>query len=471
MTIRTRFAPSPTGYLHVGGARTALFSWLYARKHGGTFILRIEDTDLERSTAESVDAILQGMTWLGLEYDEGPFFQTHRFPRYKEVIERMLKEGTAYHCYCTKERLEGLRNEQMARKEKPRYDGRCRHGVPNPPKDIPPVVRFRNPLEGSVVVEDMIRGRVVFQSSELDDLIIARSDGTPTYNFTVVVDDMDMQITHVIRGDDHLNNTPRQMNMLKALGVTPPVYAHVPMILGADGARLSKRHGAVSVMQYRDDGFLPEALLNYLVRLGWSHGDQEIFSIEEMIKLFEASSVHSSAAAFNPEKLLWLNQHYIKTGDPAHVARHLSYHLGRLGIDPGAGPDLVEVVKVQRERSKTLVEMAVNSAFFYKDFDAYEAKDAAAHFKPEALAPLTDLHARLAGLPQWSAEAIHLTVNAVAEARALKLDKIAQPLRVAVAGRAVSPPIDVTLFLLGRERTLKRLERAMTHLQQSAPAA
>ena len=471
MTIRTRFAPSPTGYLHVGGARTALFSWLYARKHGGTFILRIEDTDLERSTAESVDAILQGMTWLGLEYDEGPFFQTHRFPRYKEVIERMLKEGAAYHCYCTKERLEGLRNEQMARKEKPRYDGKCRHGVPNPPKDIPPVVRFRNPLEGSVVVEDMIRGRVVFQSSELDDLIIARSDGTPTYNFTVVVDDMDMQITHVIRGDDHLNNTPRQMNMLKALGVTPPVYAHVPMILGADGARLSKRHGAVSVMQYRDDGFLPEALLNYLVRLGWSHGDQEIFSIEEMIKLFEASSVHSSAAAFNPEKLLWLNQHYIKTGDPAHVARHLSYHLGRLGIDPGAGPDLVEVVKVQRERSRTLVEMAVNSAFFYKDFDAYEAKDAAAHFKPEALAPLTDLHARLAGLPQWSAEAIHLTVNAVAEARALKLGKIAQPLRVAVAGRAVSPPIDVTLFLLGRERTLKRLERAMTHLQQPAPAA
>jgi len=471
MTIRTRFAPSPTGYLHVGGARTALFSWLYARKHGGTFILRIEDTDLERSTAESVDAILQGMTWLGLEYDEGPFFQTHRFPRYKEVIERMLKEGTAYHCYCTKERLEVLRNEQMARKEKPRYDGKCRHGVANPPKDIPPVVRFRNPLEGSVVVEDMIRGRVVFQSSELDDLIIARSDGTPTYNFTVVVDDMDMQITHVIRGDDHLNNTPRQMNMLKALGVTPPVYAHVPMILGADGARLSKRHGAVSVMQYRDDGFLPEALLNYLVRLGWSHGDQEIFSIDEMIKLFEASSVHSSAAAFNPEKLLWLNQHYIKTGDPEHVARHLSYHLGKLGIDPETGPDLVEVVKVQRERAKTLVEMAANSAFLYKDFDAYDPKDAATHLKAEALAPLSDLHTHLAGLSQWTAEAIHAAVNAVAETRALKLGKIAQPLRVAVAGRAVSPPIDVTLFLLGRERTLKRLQRAIAHLQPPAPHA
>jgi glutamyl-tRNA synthetase len=471
MTIRTRFAPSPTGYLHVGGARTALFSWLYARKHGGTFILRIEDTDLERSTAESVDAILQGMTWLGLEYDEGPFFQTHRFPRYKEVIERMLKEGTAYHCYCTRERLENLRNEQMARKEKPRYDGKCRHGVPNPPKDIPPVVRFKNPLEGSVVVEDMIRGRVVFQSSELDDLIIARSDGTPTYNFTVVVDDMDMQITHVIRGDDHLNNTPRQMNMLKALGVTPPVYAHVPMILGSDGSRLSKRHGAVSVMQYRDDGYLPEALLNYLVRLGWSHGDQEIFSIDEMIELFEAGNVHSSAAAFNPEKLLWLNQHYIKTAEPGHVARHLSYHLGKLGIDPGSGPDPVEVVIVQRERAKTLVEMAANSAFLYKDVDAYDPKDAATHLKAEALAPLSDLHARLAGLPQWTAEAIHAAVNAAAEARGLKLGKIAQPLRVAVAGRAVSPPIDVTLFLLGRERTLKRLERAISHLQAPAPSA
>jgi glutamyl-tRNA synthetase len=337
MTVRTRFAPSPTGYLHVGGARTALFSWLHARKHGGAFILRIEDTDLERSTAESVDAILQGMTWLGLEYDEGPFFQTRRFPRYQEVIQQMLRDGTAYYCYCSKERLEQLRAEQMARKEKPRYDGKCRHGVPNPPPGASPVVRFKNPHEGAVVVEDLIRGRVVFQNSELDDLIIARADGTPTYNFTVVVDDMDMKITHVIRGDDHLNNTPRQMNMLKALGVAPPVYAHVPMILGPDGARLSKRHGAVSVMQYREDGYLPEALLNYLVRLGWSHGDQEVFSVEEMIELFDITKVHSSPAAFNPEKLLWLNQHYIKHSDPKHVAHHLSYHLGKLGIDPADG--------------------------------------------------------------------------------------------------------------------------------------
>jgi len=466
MTIRTRFAPSPTGYLHVGGARTALFSWLHARKHGGKFILRIEDTDLERSTAESVDAILQGMTWLGLEYDEGPFFQTHRFPRYQEVIRQMLKEGKAYHCYCTKERLEALRAEQMARKEKPRYDGKCRHGVANPPQDIPPVVRFKNPPDGVTVVEDLIRGRVAFQNAELDDLIIARSDGTPTYNFTVVVDDMDMQVSHVIRGDDHLNNTPRQLNMLKALGVAPPVYAHVPMILGADGARLSKRHGAVSVMQYRDDGYLPEALLNYLVRLGWSHGDQEVFAIDEMVKLFDITQVHSSAAAFNPEKLLWLNQHYIKTGDPAHVAHHLSYHLGKLGVDPSTGPDPVELVKVQRERAKTLVEMAQNSVFFYREPETYDPKDAAAHLKPEAEKPLADLRARLAALPLWLSEPIHATVTGLAEAHGLKLGKIAQPLRVAVAGRAVSPPIDATLALLGRDKSLQRLDRALAWLRR-----
>jgi glutamyl-tRNA synthetase len=438
---------------------------LYARKHGGTFILRIEDTDLERSTAESVDAILQGMTWLGLEYDEGPFFQTHRFPRYKEVIDQMLKEGTAYHCYCSKERLETLRNEQMARKEKPRYDGKCRHGVANPPKDIPPVVRFKNPQDGAVVVEDLIRGKVVFQSSELDDLIIARSDGTPTYNFTVVVDDMDMQITHVIRGDDHLNNTPRQMNMLKALGHTPPVYAHVPMILGADGSRLSKRHGAVSVMQYRDEGFLPEALLNYLARLGWSHGDQEIFSMEEMIRLFEVTNVHSSAAAFNPEKLLWLNQHYIKTADPKHVAHHLSHHLGKLGIDPSQGPDLIEVVKAQRERPDPRRDGGSECSSM--GCRTYEPKDAAAHLKPDVLEPLTELRERLAGLSQWTAEAIHAAVNGLAEARGLKLGKIAQPLRVAVAGRAVSPPIDITLALLGREKTVQCLDRALAHIRQT----
>jgi len=468
MTIRTRFAPSPTGYLHIGGARTALFSWLHARKHGGTFVLRIEDTDLERSTAESVDAILQGMTWLGLDYDEGPFFQTRRFPRYREVITQLLNEGHAYHCYCTRDRLESLRNEQMARKEKPRYDGRCRDGVTHPPADIPPVVRFRNPLEGAVVVEDLVRGRVVFENRELDDLIIARSDGTPTYNFTVVVDDLDMKITHVIRGDDHLNNTPRQMNMLTALGATPPIYAHVPMILGADGARLSKRHGAVSVMQYRDDGFLPEALLNYLVRLGWSHGDQEIFPMEALVQLFDVTKVHSSAAAVNPDKLLWLNQHYIKTSDPAHVAHHLSHHLGAIGIDPANGPSLLDVVVAQRERAKTLKEMAEASAFLYREFSDYEPKDAKSHLKPDVVEPLTELKEQLASLPDWTPELIHAAVVGTAEKRGLKLGKIAQPVRVAVAGRAVSPPIDVTLQLLGRERTLQRLDRAIRHAAGSA---
>ena len=472
MTIRTRFAPSPTGYLHVGGARTALFSWLYARKHGGTFILRIEDTDLERSTAESVNAILEGMTWLGLEYDEGPFFQTHRFDRYKEVIQQLLKEGKAYHCYCSKERLDALRADQMARKEKPRYDGHCRHWGAEPPPGVSPVVRFRNPLDGAVVVEDVIRGRVAFQNSELDDLIIARSDGTPTYNFTVVVDDMDMHVSHVIRGDDHLNNTPRQINMLQVLGAKPPVYAHVPMILGADGSRLSKRHGAVSVMQYREDGFLPEALLNYLVRLGWSHGDQEVFSLDEMVKLFDISNVHSSAAAFNPEKLLWLNQHYIKVSDPKHVAHHLNWHLGRMGIDPASGPDVVEVVKAQRERAKTLVEMAENSVFLYRDFDAYDDKAAAKHLKPEIIPALQSLRDSLDGLAEWRAEVIHEAVHQAAGSHGLDLGKLAQPLRVLVTGRAVSPPIDQTLVLLGRVRTLARLERGLRYLRdKAAPAA
>jgi len=468
MTIRTRFAPSPTGFLHIGGARTALFSWLYARRHGGTFILRIEDTDLERSTKESVNAILEGMTWLGLEYDEGPFFQTERFPRYREVMQQMLNDGKAYHCYCSKERLEQLRGDQMARKEKPRYDGKCRHGVPTPPEGVSPVVRFKNPQEGTVVVEDMVRGRIVFENTELDDLIIARSDGTPTYNFTVVVDDLDMRITHVIRGDDHVNNTPRQLNMLKALGATAPVYAHVPMILGADGARLSKRHGAVSVMQYRDEGFLPEALLNYLARLGWSHGDQEIFSMAEMISLFDVVDVHRSPASFNPDKLLWLNQHYLKTADPAHVAHHLSHHLGKLGIDPVGGPTLTRVVVAQRERAKTLVEMAENSVFFFKEPESYNPKDAEAHLRPEAVAVLADLRARLAALSQWSGVGIHEAVNATAESHGLKLGKVAQPLRVAVAGRAMSPPIDVTLELLGREASLGRIDKALEYIGKLA---
>ena len=465
MSIRTRFAPSPTGYLHVGGARTALYCWLYARKHGGTFILRIEDTDLERSTAESVNAILEGITWLGLEYDEGPFYQTQRFDRYRAVIQQLLDEGKAYHCYCSKEELDALRAGQLERKEKPRYDRRWRDSKATPPHDVPPVVRFKNPLSGDVVVNDLIKGAVVFQNDELDDLVIARSDGTPTYNFTVAVDDWDMGVTHIIRGDDHLNNTPRQINILKALGAQPPAYSHVPMILGSDGQRLSKRHGAVSVMQYREDGFLPEALLNYLVRLGWAHGDQEIFSIGEMIELFDIKDVHRAASAFNTEKLLWLNQHYIKTSDPAHIAHHLSWHMGRLGVDPAQGPDLVEVVMALRERAKTLVEMAQAATFFYQDFENYDEKAAAKHLTAEVAEALTGLHSNLATLTPWSAAAIHQLITDIADKHGLTMGKLAQPLRVAVTGKAASPPIDVTVHLLGREMTLQRLKDALAHIR------
>ncbi|MFO1371086.1 MAG: glutamate--tRNA ligase [Candidatus Competibacteraceae bacterium] len=468
--VKTRFAPSPTGYLHIGGARTALFSWLYARRHGGPFVLRIEDTDLERSTPESVNAILEGMSWLGLDYDEGPFYQTQRFERYQEVLRQLLREDKAYYCYCTKGELEALRTEQMARKEKPRYDGRYRDYQGPPRPGIEPVVRFKNPQEGEVVMDDLIRGRIVIRNSELDDLVIARADGTPTYNFCVVVDDLDMGITHVIRGDDHINNTPRQINIFQALGATPPHFAHVPMILGADGKRLSKRHGAVSVMQYHDDGFLPEALLNYLVRLGWSHGDQEIFSLEELIQLFDLQAVNKAASTFNPDKLLWLNQHYLKTSDPTHVARHLSWHIGQLGIDPSVGPALSEVVKAFRERAKTLKEMAENCAFLYRDFADYDEKAAAKNLTGAAKMPLQRLCAALAQLPEWRAEPLHTAVAQVAEEAGLALGKVAQPLRVAVSGTAVSPPIDVTLELLGRPRTLARLERALAFIHSHAKA-
>ncbi|QKT04888.1 glutamate--tRNA ligase [Ectothiorhodospiraceae bacterium 2226] len=472
MTIRTRFAPSPTGYLHIGGARTALFSWLYARKHAGRFILRIEDTDRERSTVESVNAILEGMTWLGLNYDEGPLYQTERFDRYKAVIEQLLAEGKAYRCYCSKEELEAMREEQMARKEKPRYDARCRVRVVPPDADAPYVIRFRNPEAGQVVVEDQVRGRVVFDNRELDDLVIARADGTPTYNLTVVVDDMEMGVTHVIRGDDHLNNTPRQINIIKALGGEPPLYAHVPMILGDDGKRLSKRHGAVSVMQYREDGFLPEAVLNYLVRLGWSHGDQEIFSLDEMATLFDIKDINSSASAFNTGKLLWLNQHYIKTSDPAHIARHLSYHLGKLDIDPAAGgPPLVDVIKAQQERAKTLVEMAQNSVYFYRDVHGYDDKAARKHLGADCVPVLRELREALATLEPWAPEAIHDLLNRFAERHELKLGKVAQPLRVAMTGNTVSPPIDVTLALIGRERVVARIDAAVAFAEQQASAS
>ena len=470
MKLTTRFAPSPTGYLHIGGARTALFSWLYARRHGGDFILRIEDTDRERSTEESVNAILEGMNWLGLEYDQGPFYQTHRFDRYKEVIQKLLDQGDAYYCYCTREELDEMREGQRSRKEKPRYTGLCRSRT-EPREGVDPVIRFKNPMDGAVVVDDLVRGKVVFQNSELDDLIIARSDGTPTYNLTVVVDDLDMGLTHVIRGDDHLNNTPRQINILRALGAELPKYAHLPMILGSDGGRLSKRHGAVGVMQYRDEGYLPEALLNYLVRLGWSHGDQEIFSMDEMVSLFEVESVNHSASTFNPEKLLWLNQHYIKSSSPEHIAHHLGWHMGERGIDPTQGPDLTRVVEAQQERAKTLVEMADNSVFFYLDFETFDEKAAKKNLKVAAQPPLEKIRSALAELEIWDAEPIHQIVKQTAEILDLKLGKVAQPLRVAVTGAAISPPIDITLELIGRERVLKRIELALSYIQQRAESS
>lgn len=388
MKIKTRFAPSPTGYLHVGGARTALYSWLFARNHGGEFVLRIEDTDLERSTPEAIEAIMDGMNWLSLEWDEGPYFQTKRFDRYNAVIDQMLEEGTAYKCYCSKERLEALREEQMAKGEKPRYDGRCRHSHEHHADDEPCVVRFANPQEGSVVFDDQIRGPIEFSNQELDDLIIRRTDGSPTYNFCVVVDDWDMEITHVIRGEDHINNTPRQINILKALKAPVPVYAHVSMINGDDGKKLSKRHGAVSVMQYRDDGYLPEALLNYLVRLGWSHGDQEIFTREEMIKYFTLNAVSKSASAFNTDKLLWLNHHYINALPPEYVATHLQWHIEQENIDTRNGPQLAELVKLLGERCKTLKEMAQSCRYFYEDFAEFDADAAKKHLRPVARQPL-----------------------------------------------------------------------------------
>lgn len=462
MSVRTRFAPSPTGYLHIGGARTALYSWLYARKNKGQFILRIEDTDLERSTQESVQAILDGMQWLGLDYDEGPYYQTQHFDRYKEAIQQLLNEKKAYRCYCSKERLEKLRAEQTENKLKPRYDGRCRDLTQEFP-DQPSVIRFKNPLEGEVVVEDQAHGRVVFQNSELDDLIIARTDGTPTYNFTVVVDDWDMKITHVIRGDDHLNNTPRQINMLLALGAKPPIYAHVPMILGQDGKRLSKRHGAVSVLQYRDDGYLPEALLNYLVRLGWSYGDQEIFSKQEMINLFDIKKLSKSPGAFNPEKLLWLNQHYLKTSDPEYIAQQLAWQMKKAGVDISKGPKLTEIVLALRERAKTLVEMVEKSRFFFEDLPTTETNVGSTERPAEEVIPaLKTLHEKLRQLPDWNETAIHQVINETAESAGLKLGKLAQPLRIAVTGGTVSPPIDITLRLLGQNCVLERLERALS---------
>ncbi|WP_018651382.1 glutamate--tRNA ligase [Actinobacillus capsulatus] len=465
--VRTRFAPSPTGYLHVGGARTALYSWLYAKHFNGEFVLRIEDTDLERSTPEATAAILEGMEWLNLAWEHGPYYQTKRFDRYNQVIDQMIEQGLAYRCYCSKERLENLRNEQEANKEKPRYDRHCL-GNHEHSADEPHVVRFKNPQEGSVVFDDAVRGRIKISNSELDDLIIRRTDGSPTYNFCVVVDDWDMGITHIVRGEDHINNTPRQINILKALGAPIPTYAHVSMINGDDGQKLSKRHGAVSVMQYRDDGYLPEALVNYLVRLGWGHGDQEIFSREEMIELFDIHSVSKSASAFNTDKLQWLNQHYMRSLPADHVAKYLAWHMNDQAIDTSNGPMLEEIIPVLSERAKTLKELAASSRYFYQEFDGYDEKAAAKNFKAEAVAPLAKLLEKLTALTNWSVEAIHDAMNATATDLEIGMGKVGMPFRLAVTGSSQSPSMDITAKLVGRERTLARIQKAIEFIQAQA---
>ncbi len=468
MKVRTRFAPSPTGYLHIGGARTALFSWLYARKMGGDFILRVEDTDRERSTQASVDAILQAMDWLGLNYDEGPFYQTERFDRYKEVVQQLLDSGHAYHCYCSKEELDKLREGQMARKEKPRYDGRWRDSTTTPPAGVEPVIRFKNPLEGAVEFDDVVRGKITVSNSELDDLVIARPDGSPTYNLSVVVDDIDMGITHVIRGDDHINNTPRQINIMRALGHDIPRFAHVPMILGPDGQRLSKRHGAVNVMQYRDEGFSPEALLNYLVRLGWSHGDQEIFSRQEMVDLFTLEGINRAPSAINPDKLMWLSQHYLKTLPVDEVIAQLQWQLEYQQLDITNGPALADVIVAQRERAKTLAELPAISRYFYEDFAHYDEQAVKKQFKPETPAYLTAVRDVLETLPVWEDEAIHTAIQQACESLDVKLGKVGPPLRVAVTGGASSPSLEVTLRLVGRERSLARIQQAIGFIENLA---
>lgn len=454
--IRTRFAPSPTGYLHVGSARTALFAWLFARHHNGTFILRIEDTDVARSTQASVQAILDGMAWLNLDYDEGPFFQMQRMDRYHEVMQQFLQSGHAYRCYCSKARLEKLRETQMANKEKPRYDGCCRE-LQLQDDNKPYVVRFKNPQTGAVVFDDFIRGRISVDNAELDDLIIARSDSTPTYNFCVVVDDDDMKITDVIRGDDHINNTPRQINMLSALGATIPRYAHLPMILGSDGKRLSKRHGAVSVMQFRDDGYLPESLLNYLVRLGWSYGDQEIFSRAEMVELFDIARVNHSPAAFNVEKLDWLNQHYLKTVDPENVILPFVEQLAFINIRATDDAQLKAVITLQADRVKTLREMAEKSRYFFKDEIQYDDVCVKKHLTPEVQPLLIAAKHYFESMTEWTKESLHQAIMSIAEGQGVKMGQLAQPLRVVVTGSTVSPSIDSTLQWIGKKRVLLRL--------------
>jgi glutamyl-tRNA synthetase len=464
--VRTRFAPSPTGFLHIGGARTALFSWAFARHFGGTFILRIEDTDVARSTPEALQAILDGMVWLGLAHDEGPFYQMQRMDRYREVIAQMLAAGSAYHCWATPAELDAMREAQRARGEKPRYDGRwrpenrARLGLV-PPADARPVVRFRNPDDGDVAWDDLVKGPIAFANAELDDLIVARSDGTPTYNFCVVVDDWDMRITHVIRGDDHVNNTPRQINILRALGAELPRYGHVPMIHGPDGQKLSKRHGAVSVMQYDDDGFLPEAVLNYLARLGWSHGDEEVFGRDRMVEWFDGSHLSHSPSQFDPDKLRWLNNLYLKQLPDAELAQRVTPRLARRGIDAAAAgsPDLAAACGLFKDRAATLEELADLAAMLWIEpahANPALAEELAAQLRPEAVPALAGLAGRLEGC-EWTKAGIAAAIKDTLAAHGIKMPLLAVPVRLKVFGRAQTPSVDAMLALLPRETAIARL--------------
>ena len=464
MTVRTRFAPSPTGYLHLGGARTALFSWAYARRFQGKFILRIEDTDFERSTPEAVQAIIDGMQWLGLHHDEGPFYQMRHMDRYRAVIAQMLAEGTAYHCYASPEEVEALRERQRAAGDKPRYDGTWR---PEPGKQLPaipegrqPVVRFRNPLEGDVSWDDAVKGRITISNRELDDLVIARPDGTPTYNFCVVVDDWDMRITHVIRGDDHVNNTPRQINILQALGATLPVYGHVPMISGSDGKKLSKRHGAVSVMDYPAQGYLPEAMLNYLARLGWSHGDEEVFTMDQFCAWFDLDNLTKSPAQFNPEKLAWLNNHYIKLADNSRLAALAMLELERDGAQLAGGPLLSDVIAVLKDRANTVNELADAAMMFYRQPKPDPAL-LALHLTDPARAALKQFLDTALTI-EWSKEAVAGLIKQVLADHQMKMPTLALPLRLLVTGQLQTPAVDVVLTLFGRNVVMDRIAQ---HIQ------
>ncbi len=460
MSVVTRFPPSPTGHLHLGGARTALFNWLYARKNGGEMVLRIEDTDQARSDQEYIESILDSMKWLGLAWDSGPFYQTRRLERYHAVVEKLLEQGDAYYCFCSRERLDTLREAQRERGEKPRYDGHCRDRVPSDADTSSPVVRFRTPLEGETMFEDSVRGTVRVSNQELDDLVIARADGSPTYNLTVVVDDADMRISHVIRGEDHVSNTPRQIHIFRALGYELPVFAHVPMIQGPDGQRLSKRHGALSVLEYRDMGILPEALLNHLIRLGWSHGDQEIFSIDEMIELFDLNQVSAAPANFDMEKLLWINQHYIVRSDPTRLAREVSRIMNARGITLLNGPRLSEVVEVMRKRVRSLVEMADSITYLYNSVDEYDSEAITGYVDNRTSSLLAVVRRGLQQLEDWTSQEINQVIRQIVADEGVRFPEIAQPLRIAVSGSVATPSIDQTLYLVGRKNTLDRIDKA-----------